>query len=120
MNIVKELRKRADLQQQELASMVGVARPTVSEWETQKKDPSGERLKRLAEIFDVDPLVILGRGVPEISSEQAAAPKTLEARIVSFGMDQLPYEDRRKILSILQTMYDNNPALFKKGEDDDQ
>ena len=119
MNIVKELRKRADLQQQELADMVGVARPTVSEWETQKKDPSGERLKRLSEIFEVDPLVILGRGTPEITKQQADAPQTLEARIVSFGMDQLPEPERQKILSMLQVMYNNNPNLFKRGNDDD-
>ena len=119
MNIIRELRKRADLQQKELAAEVGVSVATVSDWETQKKDPSGERLKRLAEIFGVDPLVILGRGVPEVSPEQAAAPRTLEARIVSFGMDQLPQSEREKILSILQTMYDNNPALFKKGENDE-
>jgi len=117
MNIVRELRRRADLQQQELATMVGVSRPTVSEWETQKKDPSGERLRKLAEIFDVDPLVVLGRGTPEISEEQSAAPRTLEARIVSFGMDQLPQEEREKILSILQTMYNRNPDIFKRGDD---
>ena len=119
MNIVKELRTRADLQQQELATLVGVSRPTVSEWESNKKDPSGDRLKRLAEIFGVDPLVILGRGVPEITQEQAAAPQTLEARIVSFGMDQLPQNEREKILSILQMMYSNNPDIFRRTDDDD-
>ena len=116
MNIVKELRKRADLQQQELASMVGVARPTVSEWETQKKDPSGERLKRLAEIFGVDPLVILGRGVPEISPEQAAAPKTYEARIVSGGMDKLPQEQREQILAMLRVMFAKHPEIFEEDD----
>lgn len=60
MNIIKELRRKAGLQQQELAAMVGVSAPTVSEWEHNKKDPTGERLKKLAEIFGVDELVILG------------------------------------------------------------
>lgn len=61
MNIVKELRKRAGIQQKELALIVGVAQPTVSEWELNKKDPSGDRLKKLAEYFNVDELVILGK-----------------------------------------------------------
>ena len=60
MNIVRELRQRAGMQQKELAISVGVARPTVSEWEHGKKDPSGERLRKLSEIFNVDPGVILG------------------------------------------------------------
>ena len=60
MNIVRELRQRAGMQQKELAISVGVARPTVSEWEHGKKDPSGECLRKLSEIFNVDPGVILG------------------------------------------------------------
>ena len=69
MNIVKALRKKAGLQQQELAYMVDVSRPTVSEWENNKKDPSGERLKKLAEIFGVDELVILGAMSPQAEAE---------------------------------------------------
>lgn len=60
MNLVRELRKMAGMQQKEVAIAVGVSRPTVSEWEHGKKDPSGERLMNLAKLFDVDPGVILG------------------------------------------------------------
>ena len=59
MNRIKELRMRAGLQQKEIAIAAGVSRPTVSEWEHQKKDPSGERLKKLAALFDVSTGVIL-------------------------------------------------------------
>ena len=51
MNCVKALRLRAGMKQSTLALAVGVAQPTVSEWELQKKDPSGERLKKLCEVF---------------------------------------------------------------------
>ena len=60
MNCVKELRLRAGMQQKEIAIAVGVSRPTVSEWEHQKKDPTGERLKKLAALFNVPTGVILG------------------------------------------------------------
>lgn len=69
MNIVRELRKRKGIQQKELAITVGVSRPTVSEWEQNKKDPSGERLKRLSEFFGVDELVILGKGVVDLTRD---------------------------------------------------
>ena len=59
-NRVKELRERAGMQQKELALIVGITRPTVSEWENQKKNPSGERLERLCEIFGVSKSVVLG------------------------------------------------------------
>ena len=119
MNIVKELRKKAGIQQKELALSIGVSRPTVSEWESNKKDPRGENLKKLAEFFGVDELIILGKGVVDLTQGLSAAPKTIEARIVSFGMDQLPQTEREKILFALQTMYANNPGLFKKGDDNE-
>ena len=114
MNIVRELRKSAGMQQKELASIVGVSTATISDWETQKKNPSGERLRKLAETFNVNPLVVLGVMSPTDDGSDMVAPRTLEARIVSFGMDQLPESERQKILALLQVMYNNNPALFKK------
>lgn len=60
MNIVRQLRESAGMQQKEVAIAVGVSRPTVSEWEHQKKDPSGARLLSLARLFGVDAGTILG------------------------------------------------------------
>ena len=115
MNIVKELRKKHDIQQKELAMIIGVAQPTVSEWETGKKDPSGERLKKLAEFFQVDELMILGKGIVNASDQENSGPKTNEARIVSGAVDKLPKEQREKILNVFKAMF---PDVFKsEGEE---
>ena len=74
MNIVKELRERAGMQQKELAIMAGVSRPTVSEWEHGKKDPSGDRLRKLSQIFGVDVGTILGYGPAIIPIQRGAVP----------------------------------------------
>lgn len=113
MNIVKELRKRKGIQQKELALIVGVAQPTVSEWELQKKDPSGERLRKLAEFFEVDELVILGKGVVDLSQSDEM-PKTKEARIISAGIDKMPPDKREVALNLLKTVYSE---YFEKEED---
>ena len=105
MNTVRELRIRAGMQQKELALSAGVSRPTVSEWEHNKKDPSGDRLKRLSEIFDVDPGVILGYGQHLETSDTIIMPKTTESRIISEGIDRMPPEDREKALNILKAAY---------------
>ena len=135
MNIVKELRKKRGIQQKELAIAIGVSRPTVSDWESNKKDPSGERLKRLAEYFGVDELVILGRGQdlfiptdPRISGKSEtdqiierllkqleSQPKTAEARIVSGGMDKLPKDQREKLLKVFCALY---PDLIEEDGDE--
>ena len=117
MNIVRELRKKKGIQQKELAIEIGVSIPTVSDWETGKKDPTGERLKKLANYFEVDELVILGQEVLTIGADNSNAPKTPEARAVSAGMDKLPKEQREMILRMVSAMFPNN---FTKGDDDER
>ena len=149
MNIVKELRKRKGIQQKELAMEVGVSIPTISQWEHGKTDPSGERLKKLAEYFGVDELFILGYGLenpslfvptnPKISgvsqteqiaqyildrlsdlqTKDAPSPKTPEARIVSGGMDKLPKAQREQILNVVRAMFAQHPELFEEEKETD-
>jgi len=69
MNIVRTLRKKAGITQEELAQIVGVVQPTVSDWEKARKDPTGERLKKLAEYFGVEESVILGRSMIGLSGK---------------------------------------------------
>lgn len=95
MNIVRELRERAGMQQKELALLVGVSRPTVSEWEHNKKNPSGDRLRKLAEIFKVDVGTVLGYGpsvipisrgaVPVVGSIACGTPITAEQNIEGYA-----------------------------------
>ena len=118
MNIVKELRKRKGIQQKELALIVGVAQPTVSEWELNKKEPSGERLKKLAEYFGVDELVILGKGIVDLTKENDI-PKTEEARILAKGIDKLPKEQREQALSVIKAMFAKYEDYFERENADD-
>ena len=102
---MKELRKKAGIQQKELAISIGVSRPTVSEWESNKKDPSGDRLKKLADFFGVDELMILGKGVVDLTDSPDGAPKTDEARIVSGAIDKMPKEQREQAENILRAVF---------------
>lgn len=119
MNIIRELRKKKGLQQKELALSIGVAQPTVSEWEANKKDPSGDRLKKLADFFEVDELVILGKGVVDLTEETNRPPQTIEARIVSGGMDKMTKEQREQVLAVLRAMFSNHPELFEEGRNNE-
>lgn len=95
MNRVRELRIRAGLQQKELAILAGVSHPTVSDWETGKKNPSGERLKKLSQIFGVDNATILGydpiyipiqrNAVPIIGEIACGTPITAEENIEGYA-----------------------------------
>ena len=121
MNIVKELRKAKGIQQKELAISIGVSRPTVSEWESNKKDPSGERLRKLAEFFGVDELVILGKGVVDLAHDESI-PKTPEARILARGVDNMPQEQREQLLNVFRAVFPQYASYFdrKETENDDK
>ena len=142
MNIVKELRKKKGIQQKTLALEIGVSCPTVSAWESQKKDPSGERLKKLAGYFNVDELFILGYGlekpttfIPEnpktsgtSETEQIVKyvldrlndnqPKTVEARIISGGVDKMTKEQRELALNVLKTVFAQYGDYFERGTEE--
>ena len=126
MNIVKELRKKKGIQQKELAIEIGVSRPTVSEWESGKKDPSGERLKKLAQYFNVDELVISGKNVIDLNDKHREKevfvtlmkePRTDEARILARGIDQLPKAQREQALNVVRAMFSQYESYFEKGDD---
>ena len=128
MNIVKELRKKKNIQQKELAIEIGVSRPTVSEWESGKKDPSGERLKKLAAYFGVDELVILGKGTVDLSEKpetekivqyvleklKSSQPEvTPEITIVSSMMEKMSKEQQEQVVNVIRAMFANHPELLK-------
>ena len=150
MNIVRELRKKKGIQQKELAIAIGVSCPTVSDWETNKKDPTGKRLNKLAEYFGVDELVILGKGVVDLNSKNLfmpqdpkisgiseteqivqyvldklniqtdKTPKTQEARILAEGVDKLPKEQREQALNVVKAMFAQYGDYFEKGTEGDE
>lgn len=98
MNLVRELRKMAGMQQKEVAIAVGVSRPTVSEWEHGKKDPSGERLMNLAKLFDVDPGVILGYKIGEYDIPSQDNPNALRVPILGTIPAGIPIEAIEEVL----------------------
>ena len=116
------------MQQKEIALAVGVSRPTVSEWEHQKKDPSGARLIKLATLFNVPTGVVLNMIpipdiIPVVTNEppepQEGTPRTPEARIVSGWMDDLPQDVRKQIQTIVQAAIANSPELLRRKDDAD-
>ena len=144
MNNVRELRKMKGIQQKELAIEIGVSNATVSDWEHGRKNPSGERLERLAEYFGVEKSEILGEsetnkptlfipkdpkvvGVSEteqiisyvLEKLNAQQPKTPEARILASGIDRLPKAQREQALNVVKAMFTQYADYFENGDEAD-
>ena len=115
-NRIRDARERMRLSQEELAELARLNRVTIAKYESGKVEPGAQALSRIADALEVTVDALMGRDEPEGTERQ---PKTLEAQIVSFGMDNLPKDEREKILSVLQAMYQNKPGLFAKGDENE-
>ena len=130
MNAIKSLRLRAGMQQKEVALAVGVSRPTVSEWEHQKKDPTGERLKKLAKLFNVSTGVVLAMepipsSVPvTLDSDEArelwelreAVRRDPDRRVLFRLAKDGTAAQVRQMVSLLDAMKATNPEFYD-GDD---
>lgn len=117
-NRIRELRKARNLNQDQLAEMASLNRVTIAKYETGKIEPGAQALARIADALEVSTDVLLGRSDEPV--QIADRPKTLEARIISGGVDKLPKEQRETILNVIRAMHANHPELFEeKGTDED-
>ena len=104
MNKVKEICIRKGIVQKELASMVGVSQPTVSDWWNNKKDPSGARLEKLSVILGVGRAVILGYDELPAAQQNAPALDTrAEAKQLLEGLSDDQYQAALQYLQFLKT-----------------
>ena len=102
--------------QEQVADSVGISYVSLSRYETGQRIPKINIVKKLANYFGVSLDDLLGNST-DVKLE--IIPKTIEARIVSGGMDKLPQEDREQILSILRAMYAKRPEIFMEGDQGD-
>lgn len=101
--------------QKELAEYVGAKTTTVSGWTRGISYPRADAMEKIAMFFGIKTSQLVGK---RHDDEPEITPQTIEARIVSGGMDKLPKDQRELILGMLRTMYSNQPELFKQRKDD--
>ncbi len=106
---IKEARKLAGLSQGQVAQMLGLHRPSVSEMEAGNRRVSSEELARLAEIFDVSASWLLGE-----------APDTLQANdpkleLAARELGKLKPDDLDRLLKLFAAMRRTDPPPDNGG-----
>ena len=110
---IRNARKALNMSQDALAEAIGANRVTISQYERGIYLPSLTALERLADVFGMTTTQLTGGAEPKTDT-----PQTVEARIVSGGMDKLPKERREQILAVVRAMCSDRPDLFEKGEEE--
>ena len=70
MNL-RKLRKEHHISQKELADAIQVAQNTISNWETGKREPDNETLRKIADFFSVSTDCLLGHRSESAEPEPA-------------------------------------------------
>ena len=90
-----------------------LSRVTIAKYESGRVEPGAQALSRIADALEVTTDMILGRS--EENQEESNQPKTIEARILANGVDNMPKEQREQALNIMRAVYADS---FKKGDEE--
>ena len=104
---LKELRAKNNVTQQELANYIGVGRPSIAGYETKKKHPDYDRLKLIAQFFNVSTDYLLG--ITDVCDD-VDNNVTIATHREEYGED-LPMEARKELddfINYLRFKYKDN------------
>lgn len=100
---IREARKAAGLSQGQVARMLGLQRPSVSEIEAGRRRVTADEITRLAELFDVDAYWLLGAGVDKVD------PHDTKLQLAARELRKLKPEDLDRLLAVLASMREDEP-----------
>lgn len=106
--------------QKDLAEYVGAKTTTVSGWTRGVSYPRADAMEKIALFFGIPTSQLIGDREDIVITDSDDIPQTIEAKILSKGIDKLPKEQREQALAMFKVMFAPQYAdLFTKGEDDD-
>ena len=116
---IRELRIANGMSQDDLAKAMGYKdRSMITKIESGKVDISQKKIMAFARVLGTTTSYLMGW--TDEKPPEPDGPKTIEARIVSGGMDKLPKEQREQILNVVRAMFAQHPELFEKeGNEND-
>jgi len=95
---IREARKMAGLSQTQVAKMLDLHRPSISEIESGNRSVSAEEIAQLAEIFDVSASWLLGEGTDRIDLHDN------KLQLAARELQKLKPEDLDRLLRLLASM----------------
>jgi transcriptional regulator with XRE-family HTH domain len=100
---IREARKAAGLSQSQVARLLGLQRPSVSEIEAGRRRVTADEITRLAELFDVDASWLLGEGAEKVD------PHDTKLQLAARELRKLKPEDLDRLLTVLASMREDEP-----------
>ncbi|MEM1169232.1 MAG: helix-turn-helix transcriptional regulator [Cyanobacteria bacterium P01_H01_bin.35] len=95
---IREARKMAGLSQAQVAKMLDLHRPSISEIEAGNRSVSAEEITKLAELFDVSSSWLLGEGADRMDIHDT------RLQLAARELNKLKPEDLDRLLRLLAAM----------------
>jgi len=102
-NKIREVRKRKNISQNQLAEMLGTTQPALAAIESNKRMPKIETLERIAAALGVDILALL----PSYVTAEAVSLTTPEEKELFKIMSDLNDTGQKKVLDYATDIHDN-------------
>ena len=113
MNRFKEARKNKGLGQKEVAIQLGVAQPTVSDWENGHKTPTLDNIKALSKLYEVSLDYLVGE-TEQVAESDLCNPKSpgkepeLDINSIEYALygeaKELDEEEKKQLLALVKVM----------------
>lgn len=100
---LREARKMAGLSQGQVAKMLELHRPAISEIEAGNRRVSAEELSRLAEIYDVTVSWLLGETAEQLETDDP------RLQLAARELSKLKPDDLERLLRLLAAMRSSDP-----------
>lgn len=97
---IREARRMAGLSQGQVAKMLSLQRPSVTEIESGNRAVSAEELAKLAEIFEVSTSWLLGEGAERVD------PQDDKLQLAARELKKLKPKDLERLMTILASLRD--------------
>ena len=110
MNRIKELREAKGVQQKEMAIVLGVSQPTVSDWESGRKVPSAKSTMKLSKYFSVSVEYLLGEDNTLPPVEYETLMRLPGMKILFDSAKNATEDDRIKAAHIIEVLRSGNKS----------
>lgn len=107
---LKEARKLAGLSQGQVAKMLGLHRPSVSEMEAGNRRVSADEIARLSEIYDISVAWLLGEAPDMIDTQDP------RLELAARELTKLKPDDLERLLKLLAAMRSDSVPNVEGGD----
>ena len=116
-----QLLSESDVGDTAVAAAIGVSYKSVYAWKTGSRMPKPPTIQSIANYFEVSQDWLNGLDVPrEEEKPERSQAHTIEARLISHGVDAMPPEQRERALKMFKLLFEQYADRFEEENDDDE